>query len=212
MLATKALFPYQRFQGDYVLDSGGANDESSDSEDSDDVATNFFCMATEDPETVEAQRRADAKKGITKGLAKLDKKAIESLPVYWRWVVEAFAVAAVENPLTFETATHHDLILDEFKELREDGQAGQKVKLGRFWKSGTYGEITCPAVDIIVVRDTIVDLPNTMRALRPSTWPKHTMLSPCVLRGSYSTPLYNMGTVLHTQCVCAPCLLAARRG
>ena len=153
MIATKKLFPYQTFQGDHVLEPEEP-EESSESEDEDDVATSMFCMATDvDPTVVENQRKADALRNVTKKVAQLDPETLAQLPPHYKWVVEAFAAVAVDHALTFETATNHELILSEFKDTEKTAadEAGVQ-KLGKFWKAGTYGEITCPAVDVIAVR------------------------------------------------------------
>ena len=162
MIATKKLFPYQTFQGDHVLESSSSGEDDSD-EDSDDVANNMFCMAVGvEQGVVDEQRRESALKEISKKVTSLDEATIAQLPPHYRWIVKAFAAVAVENPLVFETATNHELILDEFKNGGSSGGGGggggdgddedSVSKLGKFWKSGTYGEITCPAMDIIAVR------------------------------------------------------------
>ena len=150
MLATKALFPYQSFQGDHTIDYSD-EEEASDESDEDAVAASLFCLASEDPDIVEEHLRNDATRNVTKGIKRLDGQLVATLPVYWRWVVKAFAEVAQENALVFETATNHDNILSEFKEAPHPDNSRATNKLGKFWKAGTYGEITCPAVDIIAV-------------------------------------------------------------
>ena len=164
MLATKKLFPYQTFQGDHVLEPSDNEDDSS--EDEEDFTNSLFCMAVGmDPAVLKEQRQNGALKEISKRVNELDPGLVATLPPHYRWLVDAFAVVAVENPLVFETATNHELILDEFKEQpassASDTGGGNSsnrkeedediVKLGKFWKAGTYGEITCPAMDIIGV-------------------------------------------------------------
>jgi hypothetical protein len=220
MLATKKLFPYQTFQGDHVVESDAEEPDSS-SEDADDVANSMFCMAVDaDEAVVNAERESNALRHISrKAVAVLDKDFLAQLPAHYKWVVEAFAAVAVEHALVFETATNHELILDEFKDCNkpregtasagggsggargsagdtmtsaESGQTGgvrgstgvdvggagvgagtgggggvrggstdergthgpddDVPRLAKFWKAGTYGEITCPAVDILAVR------------------------------------------------------------
>jgi len=151
MLATKKLFPYQSFQGDHVLESSDNEDDSS--EDEDDVANSMFCMAADmDPAVVQEQRKTEALRDISKKLSQLDPQLLDALPVHYRWIVKAFADVAVEHALVFETATNHELILEEFKDAAGTAADENGVqKLGKFWKAGTYGEITCPAMDIVSV-------------------------------------------------------------
>ena len=155
MLATKKLFPYQTFQGDHVVEPSDNEDDSS--EDEEDVTNSLFCMAVGmDPDVLQEQRQNTALKEISKRVTQLDPELVATLPPHYRWLVDSFAAVAVENPLVFETATNHELILDEFKEKPRCPDASAGVadiqKLGKFWKAGTYGEITCPAMDIIGVR------------------------------------------------------------
>jgi hypothetical protein len=172
MIATKRLFPYQSFQGDHVLEQSSDDDDDT-SEDEDDVANSMFSMVEEaTPSAMEEQRQSSALREITKRVTQLNAAVVAQLPPHYRWLVQAFAEVAVEKPLVFETATHHELILDEFKEAvpssraepATDGSGGGERdgggvvedgavrKLGKFWKAGTYGEITCPAMDIVAVR------------------------------------------------------------